>query len=1209
MMSQNPSVITEDDKCLLTEYLIEKVVNGISGRDQEDLVDVLPSRTIFAGVLQPTRAVEAEAFQNGPTRSDTSAGTAMGLDFRVIPTMNQEGVRLCITPRWSHYYAVFPTWQQVINIHEMRSENTNVSAPGVVPQMPKETSSSVTETARPSEDLVSSADDRDIFEETEDQELQADPGRIVIPRVFRRHDVLPGTFAVHLRSNQLNTVPLAEEEMAMAIEQAKVAMQADPYFWRHLGQPEKRERILGDASILESPEAYTNALNGVKGESVPLPLWSVALQVETSPDPAIPDAFRVRVLLVNTTIERDESVNDPGLQERSLFDAGVVVEIEGGQLQPFDFLLAPKDYRNKPQMAAKGINCTAKWSLSLPNHLESETLPIFKQPLYQTKDALEVRFDALDTPHFLQVLEELANQMDAYLQQWDTFLINEAPMKFKLEEIVACKNDRNEFSSEIERYRLGIDVLRRDKKLAEAFQLMNRAFSSLSKASGGRVRAWRLFQIGFIISQMPSLAVRELPSSLNDEYALTLRAGLDDVGILWFPTGGGKTEAYLGLIAAALLYDRLRGKTRGVCAWMRFPLRMLSLQQLERLARVIAVLNEIRADEPRLRMGDPFAIGYYVGDGVTPNSLSDDDMRRYEQSKDLREEVRLLRKCPFCGTSVEIKPLRASWRLAHVCSNSTCFSNTSESLGHYKGSLPICIVDNEIYRYLPSVLVGTVDKLAIIGRERKFAHLLRGVKQQCRIHGYASYDECIEHWNGCKAKKRDLLKLNEMKDPGPSLLIQDELHLLRAELGVFNGHYEGLLKYLGAKAYLPPKILAATATIEAYDTHAFHIYLSRARRYPQPSWEHGESFYATSKPARCRRNYVGILCHSRAIEDPALQVLSLYQREVRRLKDDPSRAAAIILRPDATIDAILDVLKLYDLSLGYVNRKATGGSLIDKLGKVDRFLSTEHLGRVQARLLTGDQTIEEVGAVLDRIERERKETDEPRLDAVFATNLISHGVDLERINMMIMCGMPSHYAEYVQASSRTARSHPGAVFVCFKARDPRESSQYEFFPSMHEHMERLIEAVAVNRFASFAPQKTVPGLLAAILLCDLTPDLYGSKITKPLDHIPTLQIALGMRPTSSGTQTNCVDEAALLVALERIIGVDSMSNLASPAQVKYVGKRIEEVLHTQIEAIGRTLESQLKDVLNPITSFRDVDEGIDFGSIDSASLVMRLRAR
>src|SRR5262249_24971604 len=255
----------------------------------------------------------------------------------------------------------------------------------------------------------------------------------------------------------------------------------------------------------------------------------------------------------------------------------------------------------------------------------------------------------------------------------------------------------------------------------------------------------------------------------------------------------------------------------------------------------------------------------------TPNSLSEDDMRRYEQSKSLREEVRLLRKCPFCGSPVEVKPLRHNWRLAHICSNANCFSNTSSTLGEYKRSLPVCIVDNEIYRYLAAVLVGTVDKLAIIARNRYFAHFVRGAKQRCTKHGYTSYDECIERWSGCKASKKDLLKLPMMNDPGISLLIQDELHLLRAELGVFNGHYEGLLQYLGERAHWRPKILAATATIEAYDTQAFHIYLGRARRYPQPAWRRGESFYATSKPEQHRRTYVGILGHTRGIEEPALR--------------------------------------------------------------------------------------------------------------------------------------------------------------------------------------------------------------------------------------------------------------------------------------------------------------------------------------------------
>jgi hypothetical protein len=521
-------------------------------------------------------------------------------------------------------------------------------------------------------------------------------------------------------------------------------------------------------------------------------------------------------------------------------------------------------------------------------------------------------------------------------------------------------------------------------------------------------------------------------------------------------------------------------------------------------------------------------------------------------------------------------------------------------------------VDNEIYRYLPSVLVGTVDKLAIIARAKYFSHISRGARQRCPIHGYTSYNECIEgaSWSAeCSKTKRELADIPAFKDPGLSLLIQDELHLLRAELGVFNGHYEGLLKYLGEKAYMRPKILAATATIEAYDTHTFHVYLAKSCRYPQPAWEAGESFYATSKPLKHRRFYLGILNHTKGIEDSAIRAMSLYMRAIRRLKANPQKAAEIMGVPESKDEEIRATLRLFDLSLCYVNRKATGGSLSDKMSFVERFLGRENLGTVNHRVLTGDNPPDSIGETLDTIEREKAETGEKRLDAVIATSLISHGVDLERINMMTVCGMPSHYAEYVQSTSRSARSHPGAVFVCFKSRDPREHSQFEFFTEMHEHMERLIEAVAVNRFASFAPQKTVPGLLAGLLLCDYTPRLFGKDINKPLDHIPTLKTALGFTPGTTSTTQGCIDREELQKNIEKIIGVDKVYPPASEAQVKNGQRRVAEAFDDQLGRIGRSDEKKLVDVIEPITSFRDVDEGVEFGSKDASPIVDRLRAK
>ena len=1202
-MAQQEKPILESEKVKLVEHLIDSVNNGISGRDADDLVDISPFRTVFAGVLQPPKQSEIQSIQEGNV-TEAPSGTALGIDFRIKPASNAQQIRLRIHPRFSVYYPVFPNWEQTNLANTATAVTTNqaLSNPAAIES--------------PAGDAISESSP-EVDAEGEESDHDPEPpasdkkGRVILPRVFRRIDVTPDRFEVTVPLNTARKSMEGAGALEGAVHAARETILNDPRLWRHLGEPNKRERELGLASkVLVNQGAFDRAIQAVEGGKVDLPPWATALHVSQSEDPSVRGILRIRVLLANTTPEQDYKAGDPDLEERSLYDAGLTIDIEGGSIVPFDFLLAPKDYRSTPEMAAKGINCIAKWEPGEPLRLRSETLPVFKQPLYRAKEELQISFSSLDIEDPQPSLAQIASQMEAFLRKWDLYLETSAKEELSDEEQDACKRDRQHFLTELQNYRLGVEALQRDSTLRDAFRLMNRAFGSLGAKTGGRIRSWRLFQLCFIVSQLPALAIRELSPSTDDDYAKALKGQHRSVAILWFPTGGGKTEAYLGLLSIGLLYDRLRGKERGVSTWMRFPLRMLSLQQLERLNRVIAVLNELRSNVVSLQKGDPFSVGYFVGDGVTPNSISTEDMRRYERDEKSRIRFRLIRKCPYCSSAVGIEVRRDTWRMVHVCSNEQCFSNTSSSMGNHKGSLPLVIVDNEIYRLLPSVMVGTVDKLAIIARSRPFTHILRGVTQECPTHGYASYDECVEKWSGCKPGKRGFRKLKEVKDPGPSLLIQDELHLLKADLGVFNGHYEGLLRYLGDRVFLAPKVLAATATIEAYDLQAFHVYLSTALRFPQTGWELGESFYATSKPIQFRRHYVGILSHTRGIEDPALRVLGLYLREVRRLIAAPDKARAILGRPDVSDGAILHLMRLYDFSLAYVNRKATGGSLIDKLGRIERRLVREGLGTIEGRPLTGDQPMEDVGLVLDRIEKERDQIEGSRLNVVAATNLISHGVDLERINMMTVCGMPSHYAEYVQSTSRAARSHPGIIFVCFKAKDPREASQFEFFPSMHEHMDRLIEAVAVNRFASFAPHKTVPGLLCSILLHDYSPSLFGTKLKKPLDHIPTLQTALGLKSVAAASaEVNCVSQEELATAIKQVIGVDSVRSPGTPAQIENLRKRIDLVLDDVFAQIGRTLESQLKNVVNPLISFRDVDEGLDFHSADSATLIPRLRRR
>jgi hypothetical protein len=1000
--------VSVDSKLRLVEYLSGRVREGLAGRDGAD-IDGAPGRSIFAGVLQsPHRPGDSQRRQKGNTESPP-AGTSLGVTFRVKPASSEAAIE--ITPACAIYHPVFPSFEQALRAN-----------PGLRSTRQGDSVSADTEAAAPDQAAADGApltvsplllggevpDDRvDLPDEEGDEEAEppeAPTDRVFLPVCWRRCDV-PFEASSFTIAPTTATPEIGRRLLADGFATASASASRADASWRHLGEPKERQRFLGAPHLLANEETYQLALSSPLAP-VSLPDWRGEIRVSCREEAQ--GLLRVTVFLCNITPYPEAEDTDQGLVETALFDSRLSIRLLGCQLAPFQFLLAPKDYRSDPTFAVKGINCTAHLSDTAPSTIVTESLPTFAQPLYRTRDNLEVDFTDLTGDGALGALQHIHTSMLQYLDQWQSFLHGPTAAALSNDERRECEKDREQFRAEVERFRLGIQCLEYDATLRDAFGLMNQAFSALADRSGGRIRAWRLFQIGFICSQMPALAIRQQQPEGPPEHLDALRAAHQDVGVLWFPTGGGKTEAYLGLIATCLLFDRLRGKERGLSAWMRFPLRMLSLQQMERLARVVAVLNELRDHTPRLSQGDPFAIGYYVGDTNTPNRVSAEQMKEYEASPTKRDRLRLLRRCPHCSAHLEVKTLRTSWRLAHVCPNPNCFTNRSTSLGKLRGTVPVFIVDNEAYRYLPAVLVGTVDKLAIIARSRHFFQFLRGAPQECPVHGYTAFNECMEAPSfsaGCQTKKRELAKVTPFFDPGPSLLIQDELHLLSAELGVFNGHYEGLLRHITDGVYLRPKVLAATATIQAYGTQAFHLYLSDARRFPEPGWALGESFYATSSPREDRRHFLGVLSHGRAVEDVVLKILGIYQREIRLLQTNPTLTRSVIGTPQATDSELSDLLRLYDLSVAYVNRKATGGSLVDKLSRAEAFLTTPG-DRIHSQFLTGDQSIDEVGAALDRIEREGEDTGLDRLDLLIATSLISHGVDLERINMMVVCGMP-----------------------------------------------------------------------------------------------------------------------------------------------------------------------------------------------------------
>ena len=657
---------------------------------------------------------------------------------------------------------------------------------------------------------------------------------VSLPRKFRKREIVVEPIDIYLSPETLSPPLELRDRLDEAIVRTKQAIIAeDSEIWRHLGAPQEAKRDLSGVGLLDADDTYEAALQAASQGEMALPTWRAYLTVSGQESLFAPAAegrvFRLNVGLVNATprftkAERQRAL----LEERALFDCALEIEMEGCELVPFEFQGAARDYRYDRLFPAIGSNCIALATDDSNRRLHTETVPLFEQAWYRTNERVIVSFGDLDdTPGKapLDVLTAVAGEMRNYLREWDAYLNGDAMTELDPEQVKACRTDRDNFVAEIRGFDLGVESLRRDAKLLRAFRLMNRTFRENGELRNPPIRNWRLFQLVFMVIQMPALAVREHRPG-DDAYSQALKQAHERVDVLWFPTGGGKTEAYLGLIATGLFYDRLRGKRRGVTAWMRFPLRMLSLQQLERLARVVARAEMIRSQEADLRDNDadPFSMGYYVGGGNTPNRIAERDLPTGNNADERWGKQLTLRTCPFCSGKVSIGFDRKLWRLSHVCTNSACFTHNSPSLRHMRGIIPLFIVDNEIYRYRPSVLVGTVDKLAVLGFQKHFSHLIAPVTKQCPAHGYVSFNKCTEANSGgpCQVTPRQYLDLGPEKDAFPSFLIQDELHLLKEELGTFNAHYEGFLQHFARKQdSLPAKILAATATIEAYEDRSF----------------------------------------------------------------------------------------------------------------------------------------------------------------------------------------------------------------------------------------------------------------------------------------------------------------------------------------------------------------------------------------------------
>ncbi|HZH79422.1 MAG TPA: DISARM system helicase DrmA [Archangium sp.] len=648
----------------------------------------------------------------------------------------------------------------------------------------------------------------------------------------------------------------------------------------------------------------------------------------------------------------------------------------------------------------------------------------------------------------------------------------------------------------------GLDALS-DPLVFEAFRLTQKTMAAQARRREAQVKdkapadvdppSWRTFQLAFVLMNLRGVVDPR-------------HADRGIVDLLFFPTGGGKTEAYLGLAAFTLLLRRLRDPSitsAGVTVLMRYTLRLLTLDQLGRASALICALELERQAAPDKLGKWPFEIGLWVGLAATPNKMGkkgDDD--RYSarartlayQRDDSKPPPLPLEKCPWCGHKFSPNSFRLSpnpdqpQELRVVCMNRACDFTGNRSL-------PLLTVDEPIYRRLPCFLIATVDKFAQLPWLGPSGALFGKVDR----HDATGFYGPTEPGRGT-ALTRELSP--------PDLVIQDELHLISGPLGTMVGLYETAIDALAARKVegqsVLPKVVASTATVRRADRQIQALFgRSGVDVFPPPGPNRRDSFFAKAPEQRLdgARRYVGIAAQGRSPKVIFLRASLALLAAAQRLYDEAGG--------DKNHKNPVDP---YMTLLGYFNSlRELGGSrriVEDEVSSRVRDYGSrkrvgETVGAFKSRKmahevveLTSREHTTRVADTKRRLELPFHQKD-GRVDVALATNMISVGLDITRLGLMVVFGQPKTAAEYIQATSRVGRnpSKPGLVVTLLNLHKPRDRSHYERFEAFHASFYRSVEATSVTPFSPRAIDRGAAGVtvtLARHLLPGLTPAIGAS---------------------------------------------------------------------------------------------------------------------
>jgi hypothetical protein len=671
----------------------------------------------------------------------------------------------------------------------------------------------------------------------------------------------------------------------------------------------------------------------------------------------------------------------------------------------------------------------------------------------------------------------------------------------------------------------GIDLIEREPMSEKAFRFANQAmglqrvratYSRMVRkgevAVGSPVtafdvpgnRSWRLFQIAFILLNLP--AITDLHhADRSDE-----TTGVAD--LLWFPTGGGKTEAYLGLTAYVLALRRLQGEIEGrpgdhgIAVLMRYTLRLLTLQQFQRAAALLCACEFIRRSDEGCWGSVPFRVGLWVGNKTTPNTLR-------QAAETLRQgrvggmptgggSPHQLVACPWCGREIKeqnikvYEPPNDIGRCVTYCGDPQGECEFSEAKAPKEG-LPVMVVDEDIYRRPPSLLIATVDKFAQMPWNGQTQMLFGQVNGLCLRHGFLSPEVNDTGTHPSRANLPRTQPVPHVPLRPPDLIIQDELHLISGPLGSMVALYETAVDTLCSWTVkgkrVRPKVIASTATIRRAPDQVRKLFLRKLEVFPPQGTSIQDSFFALQRsagPDFPGRRYLGFCAFGRRYPAAMIRVYVAVMSAAQKLYDKYDNLADPWMTLAGYFNSIRELAG---------TRRLVGDDIRSRLRDADkRGLAKRQIGLGAVEELTSRKSGADIPKILERLEvgfdkqvetqrtADRKAGRQGAMrpyDAILATNMISVGVDIDRLGLMVVAGQPKMTSEYIQATSRVGRTKngPGLVLTLFNWARPRDLSHYETFEHYHETFYKHVEALSVTPFSMRALDRGLSGVLVALV--------------------------------------------------------------------------------------------------------------------------------